>query len=331
MGTTYNISYVANKEDQLKAPIDSLLKEINQQVSIYIPESDIVQFNQGKDWTIDEVSPKHFYTIFKKAKTIYQKTNGAFDPTVMPLVRYWGFGKNKKAVEEADAKEIAQLVQLVDFDGIQVHHLKESKVEGPDGEKEFGLDYLKFEKRNPSTQLDFGAIAKGYAVDAIGQFLIHNQIHNFLIEIGGELVAKGLSQRGTPWVTGISLPEVGASVNEIVAAILLKDKAVASSGNYRNFYEVKGEKYGHTINPKTGYPEKNELLSVLVVANDCMTADAYATGFMTMGLSAAFSLASAEKEIEAYFIYGDESGGMAIRYTSGMEELIVKQNSNKNQ
>ena len=318
MGTYYRVTYGDPQQRNFQAEIDSLLQAINLEVSTYIKEATISRFNQAEGQLDLRTAPRngqagayanrHFLPNLLKAKEVYALTEGYFDPTVMPLVNYWGFGYTpKKPVEKADSAKVQEILQLVGFGQIEL------LIDGRD---------TLLQKAQPGVQLDFSAIAKGYGVDEIARLLAAKGIENYLVDIGGEAVARGLSSRGDIWRIGINKPQEDAAFDEIQAAIPLENRAIATSGNYRNFYEVDGVKYSHTINPKTGFPERNTLLSASVFAPDCMTADAYATAFMTMGLEKAFALAKQLPEIEAYFIYSLPEGGMAARYTSALAPLF---------
>jgi FAD:protein FMN transferase len=318
MGTYYRVTYGDAQQRDFQGSIDSLLQAINLEVSTYIPEATISRFNQAEvsfDLRTDPRSGeagayanRHFLPNFLKAKEVYAQTEGYFDPTVMPLVNYWGFGYTpKKPVEQADSAKVQELLLLVGFGQVEL------LVQGED---------TLLQKARPGVQLDFSAIAKGYGVDEVGRFLAAQGIENFLVDIGGEALSRGRSPRGDAWRIGINRPQEDAAVDEIQVAVPLDNRAIATSGNYRNFYEVDGLKYSHTINPKTGFPERNTLLSASVFAPDCMTADAFATAFMTMGLERAFALANQLPDIEAYFIYGLPDGGMATRYTPALAPLF---------
>jgi thiamine biosynthesis lipoprotein len=317
MGTYYRVSYGDAQERDFQREIDNLLEMINLEVSTYINTSTISQFNSGTtayelNSAADSIQQanQHFLANFKAAKEIYEKTEGYFDPTVMPLVNFWGFGyTEKRASTTVDSTTVDSLQNLVGFNKI---HLTEKG------------NQITIAKSEPHAQLDFSAIAKGYGVDEIGRLLREKGIDNYLVDIGGEVLAKGLNVDGNIWRIGISLPQEGAAAQEIQTSVLLQNRAIATSGNYRNFYEVDGVKYSHTINPITGYPERNTLLSASVFAKDCMTADAYATAFMVMGIQKAMIKAANIPEIEAYFIYSGQDGEMKVNYTEGLAPLFSK-------
>ena len=306
MGTYYAVTYNDPQKRNLKSGIDSLLEIINLEVSTYIDSSLISQFNKkagAKEEMI--IEDNHFAQNLRKAREIYQETEGAFDPTVMQLVNYWGFGYSpKRAVEVVDSMRVDSIMEYVGFTKLRIKEIEGRK--------------LSVIKPLSEIQLDFSALAKGYGVDAVGQLLEQHGIMDYLVDIGGEMVARGKNAGGGWWQVGVRTPQKGT--NEIESILSLENQAMATSGNYENFYEVNGRKYGHTINPKSGYPEISSLLSATVLTSDCMTADAYATAFMVMGLDRAFELAAETPELEACFIYGTENGELGVMYTEGLKE-----------
>jgi thiamine biosynthesis lipoprotein len=311
MGTTYSLTY--SSAINYKSAIDSLLIDINSQVNTYDSTSLISKFNREESLELGWELAPHFKLNYLTAAGIYKTTDGYFDPTVMPLVYYWGFGKRKIAVEQSDEAKIKRLLATTGFDKTRM------------GESKNGNTYI-YKTNSPETQLDFSAIAKGYGVDAVAKLLRDKGIENYLVEIGGETVTKGKNPYGKIWTLGINTPEEDTNPNtDFKALIQLADKAIATSGNYRNYYEVDGKKYAHSINPKTGYPEMSNLLSASVVMDSCMIADAYATAFMVMGLEKAWKLANEQESIEAYFIY-DDNGEMKVKATDGFQKLIVQEN-----
>ncbi len=315
MGTYYKVTYFDQQNRDFKATFDKLLKEINAEVSTYEPASVISNFNKATaTFKLTHVSGSktkhnpHFFANYKASRNIFIQSKGFFDPTVMPLVNYWGFGyKEHRAVTRVDSLKVKSLQKNVGFQKIK-------EVSGDDG------TFL--HKPSPATELDFSAIAKGYAVDAIGQLLESHQVHNYLVDIGGELRARGKKPNGK-WTVGINTPKADAAIMDFKAKVFLENIALATSGNYRNFHEVDGKKYSHTIHPKTGFPELNSLLSASVVAKDCATADGFATAFMVMGLDKAWEIAQKTPDVDAYFIYSDENGKMNVKFTSLFEELLA--------
>ncbi|HMQ49088.1 MAG TPA: FAD:protein FMN transferase [Saprospiraceae bacterium] len=317
MGTTYTVKYADAAARDFQTAIDSLLEEINLEVSTYIEASTISRLNQADSLFLPGYDPHtgqwttyantHFWINYEKAKEVFERSGGSFDPTVMPIVNYWGFGyTEKKPVEKIDSLKIDSLMDFIGLD----------QVVSTDGKQ--------IKKRYPGVQLDFSALAKGYGVDAVGLLLESKGVSDYLVEIGGELRAKGKNAEGAWWNVGINTPQEDASTTAVQMAFPLQNQSIATSGNYRNFYEVKGQKFSHTINPKTGFPERSTLLSASVFAPDCMSADAYATAFMVMGKDKALPLAEELPGIEAYFIYSDDAGNMRTAYTSGLKDYFEK-------
>ena len=320
MGTTYHITYSDSRQRNFQQAVDSLLRVINLEVSTYIEQSTISRFNQPDSLFNLAYNPltqqaggygnHHFLANYFKAREVYDASKGYFDPTIMPLVNYWGFGYTpKKVVEAIDSTAIDSLMHFVGFDKITLTANRQDSL---------------LVKAAPGIQLDFSALAKGYGVDEVARLLAAQGIRHYMVEIGGEVTARGDSPRGGDWKIGINVPREDASMQDIQTAVPLHDQALATSGNYRNFYEVNGAKYSHTISPFTGFPERSTLLSASVFASDCMTADAYATAFMAMGLEKAFALASKLPGIEGYFLYNQEDGTLGVRYTEGLRPLFEK-------
>ncbi|MFN7116736.1 MAG: FAD:protein FMN transferase [Saprospiraceae bacterium] len=308
MGTYYRVTYADSLNRDFAKAIDQLLIDINNEVSTYIPTSTISQFNQTQS-ALDITGKIHFIKNLQGALKVYNQSNGAFDPTVMPLVNYWGFGyTEKKPVTQVDSVKIDSLIQLVGADKIQLEQTGNQTV---------------LKKSEPGVQIDFSGIATGYALDTIGRFLEYKGVKNYLADIGGEQRARGVNPKGKIWTIGINIPEETAAKTAILNTVELKDWTISTSGNYRNFYEVNGVKYSHTINPKTGFPERNTLLSATVFAAECIDADAWATAFMVMGIDKAFDSAEQNRDVEAYFIYSDPAdGSMQVKFTSGLKHLF---------
>lgn len=315
--TKYNITYADDEKRDFTAAFKNLMIEIEAQTSTFQPNSLITKFNQSKtDFTLpkEDEAYNHFLKNFEVSKNIHNKTNGFFDPSVMPLVNYWGFGyKGKKKVENIDGKKIKSILQYIGLDKIT---------------KSTNQSGITINKQFPESELDFSAIAKGYAVDCFGELLEKNGITNYMVEIGGEVLAKGKNSKGKIWTIGINTPKEGSSTRDFEEIIQLDNKALATSGNYRNYYEVKGEKFSHTINPKTGYTERNSLLSASIIAADCITADALATGCMSMGLESAKKMVDSLSDIEAVFIYSEDGKTMNVYYTKGIENALLMKKGN---
>lgn len=308
MGTWYNITYLDTGKVAYAKPVDSLLKVVNSSMSTYDPNSIISRFNKLDTMEYMRVD-EHFKTVYNLAKEVYEATDGAFDPTVMPLVNAYGFGFEKMA--EVDSSMIDSLLQLVDFNAIEMLIQR-------DGDK----DVLSLRKSKAGVQLDFSAIAKGYGVDAVGLLLETKGITNYMIEIGGEVRCRGKNSKGQYWRIGIDKPEEGNLERELNAIISLQDESMATSGNYRNYKEINGKKYVHSINPVTGWPELSNTLSATVVAKDCATADAYATAFMVMGYEKALALSRNDPSYSVYLIYMLPGMGVQTTYSTALEDKI---------
>ena len=302
MGTIgYSIKYFNANGENYGLEIDSLLKVWNLSLSTYIPESEISRFNAGTDCF--KFESEYFLPVLKASKEVYENSNGAFDPTVGPLVNAWGFGPDNSMVPDSSA--VDSLLQLVGFNKIT-------------------FDDKKVCKDIPGIKLDFSAVAKGYAVDVVADFLESKGIKNLLVEIGGELLCRGTKNDGKPWRTAIEDPTVEVYERKILAVAELKNRAVATSGNYRNYYVRDGVKYVHTIDPSSGYPISHTLLSASVFADKCMLADAYATAFMVLGIEKAKSVLSKNKSLDAYLIYSGENGEIIPFVSEGIAKNIEK-------
>ncbi len=316
MGTYFRVTYADSLNRDFSKEIDNLLKEINQEISTYIDSSTISRFNNSANGidlgiALDGKSPvthnRHFWTCYWKGLEIHQKSGGAFDPTVMPLVNYWGFGyTEKRAVTTVDSAAVDSLRRLVGM-----HKVILDK----------GLQTF-LRKTQPGVQLDFSALGQGYGVDAVAEYLEGWGIQHYLVDIGGEQRAKGKNSRGETWRIGISLPKEGALKEEIVTSFPLENMSVNTSGNYRNYYDVEGAKYGHTINPATGFPERNALLSATIFAKECLHADALATTCMVLGPEKAMKLIQGTPGVEAFFIIGQDDGSMKTEYTPGLKKYF---------
>lgn len=315
MGTTYNIT-LGRIVPGIKEKIDQLLKDINAEVSTYIPEATISRFNAADKKIVlqETLNPinmnRHFKAVFNRSKTIYKETEGAFDPTVMPLVNFWGFGPNKKNPQSVDPEKVKSLAALVNFDSVKTRLVSTEK-------------NLYLEKTDKNMQLDFSAIAKGYALDKIAFLLEQNAIGNYMIEIGGEVRARGVNEKKETWRIGINKPQIGSRSDEVFRVLNLENTSIATSGNYRIYFELDNKIYSHTINPETGYPERTNLLSCTIFADKCIVADAYATACMVMGLEKAMAKIREMNGIEGYFIYTKEDGTLGETYTIGARKYLT--------
>ena len=301
-GTTYHMTYQSPSPDSLdlKKEIDALLAQFDQSLSSYIDTSNLSLINRN---IIDKTDP-YLEEVFAEARRVYEISGGAFDITVGPLVDAWGFGPGRKM--EMSHEVVDSLMQFVGMD----------KVSLMDG---------RIVKSNPGMRIDVNAIAQGYSVDVVCDYLSDLGIRNFLVEIGGEIRTRGKSPRGDDWKVGIDKPVEGNVIpgQNLQEVVRLADKALASSGNYRKFYEFEGEKVVHTIDPATGYTKPSNLLSVTIITDECMTADAYSTTCMVLGLEKAKEFVQSLDGVEALFIFSDEDGLFLDWMTEGMKALLL--------
>jgi len=300
-GTTYSIVYENNKNinpEDLKLKVENILHEFDMSLSLYKDSSIISRLNRN-----EEVVPDSFFTeVFAKSALISKMTDGAFDITVGPLVKAWGFGPDgHKNFSESKRDSLLKLVGMN----------KVSLVNG------------RLIKSDPGICLDVNAIAQGYSVDVICRYFDSVGILNYLIEIGGEVRGRG-TKAGAYWRIGIDKPvDNNLSPGETLQAIIrISDKALATSGNYRKFYVENGIKYSHTIDPKTGYPAKNQLLSATIIANDCAMADGIATACMVMGKDGAIDFINKNPHLSGYLIYSDEGGNFKTWISENLKEYI---------
>lgn len=292
--TSYHIKYQASQS--LSEKISHELERFDLSLNPFNPKSVIAKVNKNEPVELDG----WFIEVFNKAQEVSRKSEGAFDITCAPLVNLWGFGFSKM-----DSITPHMIDSIKTFVGYQKVRLEDQKII----------------KDDPRILLDCSSIAKGYACDVIARLLEGEGVENYLVEIGGEVTMKGINQAGECWKIGINKPETGTTgvthdVEEIVQ--LCKKGGIATSGDYRNFYIKDGKKYAHTINPATGYPAGQNILSATIVATDCMTADAYATAFMVMGMENVREWASSIPEIDYFIIYADENGQQKVIYSEGM-------------
>lgn len=307
-GTTYTIIIVEDDVSVGVKEIDSILSNFDQSLSTYLPSSVISKINASPD-SISINDPSEYFTnCYLKAQQVYLESDGAFDPSVFPLVEGWGFMKHIET--PLDSATVDSLLTFVSFQSGMFH------------DAELG-ENIKIYKKKEGFKIDFNAIAQGYSVDVLADYLIREGYSNFYIEIGGELFVKGLNREGNPWRIGIDSPIENQVNRDLENIINVSDKAVATSGNYRNFYEKDGVKYAHTLNPKTGWPVQHQLLSVTVITDECSMADAYATAFMVMGVEKTIEFVSEiNKDLEVYMIYTNEKGELERQTSSGFEKYL---------
>lgn len=298
-GTVYSIKYQNDKD--LQKEIEAELKRVDNSLSTFNRQSVISRINRNEDVKADGM----FAEVFSLARRISEETGGAFDITVAPMVNLWGFGFKGGAAPPAHS--IDSLRSIV-------------------GYRKVRMEAGRVVKDDKRTMLDCSAIAKGYGTDVVARFLKARGIENFMVEIGGEVVTSGVSEARVPWRIGVTKPtDDSLSVNNEVQTVLnVTNKAMATSGNYRNFYYKNGRKYAHTIDPKTGYPVQHNILSATVLADNCATADAYATAFMVLGLEGSKAVLDRHPELMAYLIYSDKDGKNAVWHSASMKGKFMK-------
>ncbi|MEI6020895.1 MAG: FAD:protein FMN transferase [Bacteroidota bacterium] len=300
-GTTYHITYYDSLNRNFFEEIEKILHDFDLSVSTYVPNSIISKINRNeKDVLLDG----YFITCFNKAKEVWKNTKGAFDPTVYPIVNMWGFGPGKK--QKIEKSKIDSVLHFVGFNLIK---LKGNRII----------------KKDLRVALDFNAFAQGYSVDVVSDFLKSKGIRSFVVEIGGELYASGKKPNAENWTVGIEKPiDNKEGENPLKAIVKLENLALATSGNYRRFVIENGIKYVHHIDPKTGYPTKNNLLSASIFAKDCISSDANATGVLVMGLENAKAFLIKHPELLAYLIYSDEKGQYQVFVSDALKPLLTE-------
>ena len=298
-GTIYKITY--QHQDDLHEEIKAALIEVDNSLSPYNKNSIISRINHNQDTLLNE----HFTQVFQLAQKVSDETEGAFDVTVAPLVNAWGFGfKNSTTIEPGTIDSLLQFV------GYQKAKLENGKIV----------------KDDSRLMMDCSAIAKGYGVDIVASTLEKKGVQHYMVDIGGEVMVKGKNSRMKTWRIGINKPvEDSLSINQELQTILeVSNVGMATSGNYRKFYYKDGKRYAHTIDPRIGLPVQHSILSATVIAQNCTTADAYATAFMVMGLEKSMDFCKKHPELDAYFICDGEGDSYEIYYTPGMEKYMVK-------
>lgn len=296
-GTTYHITYQSEKD--LHREILQRLQLVDQTFSTFNDESIISKINRNEPVKLNQM----FIEVFDLAKTVSKDTHGAFDITVAPLVNVWGFGF--KSGTPPTKAVIDSLRHLTGYEKVK-------------------LIGSKVRKQDPRIMLDCSAIAKGYGSDVVAQYLRSRDVENFMIEIGGEIVVQGNSDKRLPWKIGVTKPTDDSTQtnNELQTVLNVTNTAMATSGNYRRFYYKNGKKYAHTIDPKTGYPVQHNILSATVLANTCAKADAYATSFMVLGLEKTQQVLQHHPDLMVYLIYADGQGKNKVWYSPSLKKAI---------
>ena len=299
-GTFYHIKYISLSGKDYRYQIDSLLAEIDSSLSTYKDYSLISRINRGEKVKVD----KKFKDVFYAAEQIYFETNGGFDCSIAPLTNYWGFGSEDEPLY-IDSIEVKRRLDLVDYSRLEIHN---DSILLPQG-----------------MQLDYNAIAQGYSVDIISLFLEKKGVENYLVEIGGEIRAKGKNAENNLWLVGLDKPVENNHAQEELQLILeIENSSLATSGNYRKFRVVDGVKYSHTISTETGFFAENRMISVSVIHSSCMFSDAYATAFMAMGVSKSKAFVNSRSDLDVYFLYTDKDNNWEVFMTEKIEEITKK-------
>lgn len=298
-GTYYAITYFDVQNRYLKAQVDSILDAFDQSVSVYQPQSIVSKVNRNEEVDVDV----WFENNFDAAERIARLTDGAMDITIGPLANAWGFGTFSEP-DKIDPVLIDSLRKLVDYKAVRIENKR-------------------LVKKDPRMELNFNAIAQGNSVDVLGQYFQSLGITNYLIDVGGEILGRGHKPDGENWIVGIEKPTDNSNYErELEQTFPLINKAMATSGNYRKYYEIDGVRYAHSIDPKSGYPVQHSLLSVSVLSDNCTDADGFATAFMVMGMEKSLQFIAEHPEIQAYFIYYDKDEGMKTKMSKGFMEMI---------
>ena len=299
-GTTYRVTWQHPTEYDLQGRIDSLLDAFNLSLSTYEPKSVISRINRNESMETDSL----FRMVFREARRVYEISGGAFDITVGPLIDAWGFGPGEK--QEVDSAMVDSLLKYVGMDKVY-------------------LAGDRIVKDDPGVRLDVNAIAQGFAVDVVAEYLQGLGCVNYMVEIGGEVRTRGRNPRGLFWRIGVDRPEFGSMipVEQLQVIISMQDRSLATSGNYRKYYETEGGiRITHSIDPSTGYSRQSRLLSATILTDRCMTADAFATTCMVLGLEEARAFIQRQADTDAYLIYGDEFGAYQVWFTPGIRKYM---------
>lgn len=306
MGTTYNIKIIApffKPLSGLKKKIDRRLADVNHSMSTYLTDSEISRFNDLKNSDEKFQISEDFFQVMLVAEKLYRDTDGAWDGTINPLVNLWGFGNTDRKNMIPPKEEILKLLAEIGFNHIQLSNDRHLM------------------KRKASLSLNLASIAKGYAVDQIARLIKRSGIENFLIEIGGDIYASGIRMDGKFWKIGINKPDPDAPYDQIYKVIAIKDKAFATSGDYRNFFTVSGKRYSHIIDPRTGYPVDNGVVSVSIIADTCVFADGLATAVMILGHKKGLELVDRLKSVECLIILRDNDGRLIDYFSRGFQAV----------
>ena len=300
-GTYYSIIYFDKEGRDFQSEIDSILDAFDQSVSLWVPESILCHINRNDSLAVPD---QFFIDNFTISQQVAIETGGAFDMTIGPLAKAWGFGSD--GLKQVDSQIVDSLLSLVGYQKVQL-------VNG------------EVTKSDPRISFDFNAVAQGYSVDVVGGFLDRCDIHDYLVDIGGEVKAKGRKSDGSLWKIGIEQPAKDKNSDRVLSAVVeLENASIATSGNYRKYFEEDGVRYSHTIDPKTGYPARQNLLSATILCDSTAFADAYATACMVMGLEKSLAFVNSNPNLEGFFIYTTPEGFASVA-TEGFKNKITKE------
>ncbi|MCU0559925.1 MAG: FAD:protein FMN transferase [Desulfobacterales bacterium] len=306
MGTTYHVKVVTGRLGSvkgLKEKIELRLDEINRSLSPYLPESVISRFNRFQETGVEFPVSTDFYRVMQAAAQVHALSDGAWDGTVNPLVDLWGFGRAGRGSEPPPAGAIAELLGEVGFEAIEIR------------------EQAALVKRRASVTLDLSSIAKGYGVDQVAEVVRRSGAADFLVEIGGETYAAGRRGDGQAWRVGINTPRPDARADDVYAVVPLQDQALATSGDYRNFFVKDGVRYAHIIDPRTGYPVSNRVVSVSIQAADCTLADGLATAVLVMGAEKGLALIDRLDGVEGLIVVARPDGRLENHFSTGFRMM----------
>lgn len=307
MGTTYHIKVLAEpsyRPDKLQERVAWRLEQINRSMSTFRPDSEISRFNKLTDTQKTLKVSEDFWRVLETARSVYALTRGAWDGTVYPLINLWGFTNGRPPAHLPSRSRIAVILPQVGF-----HHIRM-------------LPGRRLQKDDPRVQLDLASIAKGYGVDCIAALIRAEGFSDFLVEIGGEVVASGRRRDGQPWQVGVSRPEPGDSPDDVYRVLALTNSSLATSGDYRNFFEIDGRLYSHVIDPRTGYPVNNGVVSVSVITPTCTLADGLATGIMVMGPQKGLDMINRFDNAECLIVVKNPDGRLVDFYSKNFKQFI---------
>lgn len=302
MGTTFNIKVITSENtSDLEKKINNRLKQINKSMSTYDKTSEISRFNQIPDTETKLSITGDFLKVITIGEKIYRLTKGAWDGTIDPLINLWGFGRTKQEAGLPLSEEIQAVLPFVGFDNIEISQ----------------NGFLR--KKKPGISLDLASIAKGYGVDQIAALITEYGFSDFLVEIGGEIYASGVRLDGQYWRIGINRPKTNAAFDDVYKTASLYNKAFATSGDYRQFFEKNGKRYSHVLDPRTGYPVSNRVVSATVIADNCTFADGLATALMVMGHEKGIDLVNTIDDTECLIIVEEPDGTLTDYYSRGFK------------